>query len=164
MLSDFYRANANVKEIVTVDKEPGVDYQMNNEKFIDNYLHVLKRFDIVDFDAYGNPNLLIQRFFAKISVQGDNYSKNYVHPFAITFTDGLGLQMKITSKVKYEEKFLVKKAEIYDIRHSWRHHMKLSHMFMKKVASKYGFNVRKLDLIQSPNKNYVFGAYIFTHL
>lgn len=159
-MTAFYRASCDEPMIVGVDKAPGTDYCMDNEKFVQGVLPGLEPFDLVDFDAYGSPNPLIWKALASIRLanQGTVASK-----FVIVSTDGLGLAMKQNPKINWMKYFMIMDPEkdIPDLRRPWDHHIALTEHFFQVLGTVHDYKVTCLAAIQGKGKNFVFSAYQF---
>ncbi len=153
-MTDFYKQNLQSPTIVGVDIAPGTDYQMNNRDFVFKVLPTLEPFDVIDFDAYGNPNQLIRE---TLEITENLYKHK---EFVIITTDGLGLHMKLKKDVDFYKYFLTHGADVPDLRHPWQHHLYLTDNFFKQLGKLFHKQVTCLSAIQSKGKNYVFGAYL----
>jgi hypothetical protein len=102
----------------------------------------------LDFDSYGCPNLAIQKAFETID-------KSSV-PFALTYTDGLGLGMKFNPRINFQKFYLYEKQ----LEHPNSFFRPLSSHFVITLAKKYGWVASCQMLIQSQNKNFVFATWL----
>jgi len=162
-MSNIY-SNSGFNLVVTVDKDKNSEAQFKIPAM--NYLDRLEiaielgaekdlhKIDLVDFDAYGNPNLEVQRFFEIV--------KDKMAPIVVVITDGLGLKMKRSRDMKLlRQRFLISGEEAYiDYRYSWKFHPELTRFFMKTVAKKYKMTATELCLLQGKGKNFVFSSWL----
>jgi hypothetical protein len=159
-MTTFYKSQFACPVIVGVDKAPGTDYCMDNEKFVEAILPKLPLFDLYDFDAYGSPNPLIWKALASIALP-DNLI-NTPYKFIIVSTDGLGLPMKQNPKINWMKYFLyLEDKQVPDLRRPWDHHIKMTEDFFQTLAHIYDYKVTCLSAIQGKGKNFVFAAYQF---
>lgn len=122
-MTTFYRQSCQNPTIVGVDKAPGTDYCMDNEKFVEGILPTLEAFNLVDFDAYGSPNPLIWKALASIAYP--NPPIKLLSEFIIVSTDGLGLAMKQNPRINWSDNYK-ESPEVIDIlmnapSNIWRH-------------------------------------------
>jgi hypothetical protein len=142
------------KHVMTNDINKNVDttYHLQAADFIDDidWIHPAK-IDLIDFDCYGCPAFLIQKFF---EIRG---SKDC--PLVLCFSDGLGLWMKRNkAKEPIEKRYLVPLMSTEKI---WNKHPILIHCFMTALSQKYDMKVTKLFDVQTKFKNYTLGSYLF---
>jgi tRNA G26 N,N-dimethylase Trm1 len=140
----------NFHESITndLDKTAPSDYHMDAMKFATYILPTLGKVDLLDFDAYGNPNQVVAKAFETI----DRSSL----PFAVVITDGLGLSLKMSPKIDLTKYYLLDSEAKFDRRHPWKHMTYLSGTFLQKLAAQHGWQADITLALRSSNQNFVF--------
>lgn len=125
----------------------------DNGDFVEEHLEEVMDFSLVDFDAYGSPAKLIQRFFQKIA--GKKASA-----FILCITDGAlgvftirGFINLYQHYLQGEDKVIKVTDEMYESFH------KIVDEFIRRVAKRHGFIAEKINGVRNSRRTAYYAAY-----
>ena len=147
-MSNLYRPIFSKVITVDSDKRAPVDYNMKAEDFLKAFLPTIGKTDLVDIDAYGNPNSIIEDFF--------KYAPEGSPPFALVYGDGSGLAMKRNPRIYWAKKYLYE----YPPLPVHRYLTAMSEHFIQAISKSRGWVAEPLYLKLMPRKNYLIGAFM----
>lgn len=154
-LTKIYRKHFIKVDSNDINPLTNTKYHLDAMKFIKGKIINFSRIDLIDFDCYGCPALVIQEYF---KVKG-----NFDAPFVIRFSDGLGLYLKRNKNEKVlRDRYLIEGPIVWD--RIWLRHPELIDYFFKKIAGQYGMQAEKICAVQTKYLNYTLGVYRFTNI
>jgi tRNA G26 N,N-dimethylase Trm1 len=150
--SKLYKNAFNQVITNDINKDAATDFHMDAKKFVLTELQNYGKIDLIDFDCYGSPGLVIQEFFAQRG--------NKDCPLVVAISDGCGMWLKRRNdRPGVEKRYLIDKS--FDMKGIWNRHIDMLDNLLFKMAEKYDMKCTRLLAIQCKGKNATVGSWLF---
>ena len=149
----LYKAAFNKVVTNDINKDAATDFHIDAMEFAKRLGTMVDKIDLVDFDCYGSPGLVIQKFF---ELRG-----NRDCPLVVAISDGCGMWLKRRNdRPGVEKRYLIDSS--FEMKGIWNRHIDMLDNLLFKMAKNYDMQCKRLLAIQCKGKNATVGSWIFT--
>lgn len=113
-------------------------------------------FDLVDFDAYGCPTLLVGALFEELAAAGEASPEEFV----LCLTDGMLGLVKVRGRANFGRYYLAGPDEVRQADDGlWEGFEELQAEFVRKVAGQAGYDSEVINAVRNRERTALYSAY-----